>query len=84
MDDHGHDVGEYQGEVIYTLDSQLRPLEVALNDGFQTATDALVRRKLIPVPPSSPAIDEVGTVRWWDGTRFIDASVPAPLPAGSR
>ena len=81
---HGHDVGEYQGEVIYTLDSRLRPLDVALNDGFQTATDALVRRKLIPVPPSSPAIDEVGTVRWWDGTRFIDVSVPASLPAGSR
>ncbi|MFO7693619.1 MAG: hypothetical protein R6V57_11085 [Vicinamibacterales bacterium] len=74
---HGHDVGEYQGEVIYTLDSQLRPLEAALNDGFQAATDALVRRKLISAPPSSPAIDEVRTVRWWDGTRFIDASVPA-------
>ena len=77
---HGQDVEEYQGEVIYTLDAQLRPLEVALNDGFQTATDALVRRKLIPVPPSSPAVDEVGTIRWWDGTQFIDASVPA----GSR
>jgi len=81
---HGQDVGEYQGEVIYTLDAQLRPLEVALNDGFQTATDALVRRKLIPVPPPSPAIDEVRTVRWWDGTRFIDAPVPAPPVAGSQ
>ena len=77
---HGQDVGEFQGEVIYTLDSDLRPLEVGLNDGFQTATDALVRKKLIPPPPASPAIDEVRTIRWWDGTRFIEA----PVPAGSR
>jgi hypothetical protein len=67
-------------EVIYTLDADLRPLSVSLNDAFDASVRALAGRKLIPEPPATPAIDEVQTVRWWDGTKFVSLIAPPRLP----
>ena len=68
-------------DVIYTLDADLRPLAVNVNDAFDAAVRALAGRKLIPDPPATPAVNEVQTVRWWDGTRFIDLAAPAHAPS---
>lgn len=68
-------------EVIYTLDADLRPLAIGVNDAFDASVGALAGRKLIPPPPATPVIDEVRTVRWWDGSRFIDLTAPAAPPA---
>jgi hypothetical protein len=62
--------------VIYTLDADLRPLSIDVNDAFDAGVRALAGRKLIPEPPSTPAIDEVQTIRWWDGARFIVLTAP--------
>ena len=72
-----HDTeGQPRPDVIYTLDADLRPLSVGVNDAFDAGVRALAGRKLIPEPPSTPAIDEVQTIRWWDGSRFIDLTAP--------
>jgi hypothetical protein len=65
-------------EVIYTLDADLRPLSIGVNDAFDAAVRALAGRKFIPEPPSTPAVGEAQSIRWWDGTRFIDLTAPAP------
>jgi hypothetical protein len=67
-------------EVIYTLDAGLRPLSIGLNDAFDASVRALAGRKLIPEPPATPAANEVQSVRWWDGSGFIDLAAPAPFP----
>jgi hypothetical protein len=81
---HAADVEEFHGEVLYTLDAQLRPVSVDLSDGFERAAAALVRRKLIPPPPASPAIEQVRTIRWWDGARFLELRTPASAPDAAR
>jgi hypothetical protein len=76
-----HDTGVLPGpEVIYTLDADLRPLSVSLNDAFDASVRVLAGRKLIPEPPATPAIDEAQTVRWWDGTRFVSLTAPPRRP----
>jgi hypothetical protein len=67
-------------EVIYTLDADLRPLSVNLNDAFDASVRALAGRKFIPEPPATPAISEVQTVRWWDGTKFVSLTAPPRRP----
>jgi len=62
--------------VIYTLDRQLRPLSVTVNDQYQVGCEALVREGKIPPLPSTDPIEELRTVRWWNGQSFEDVTVP--------
>ena len=67
--DHAADAVQPGGGVVYTFDAELRPLSVGLYDSFDFACQTLVGMGAIPSLPKTPAIDEVRTVRWWDGTR---------------
>jgi len=77
--DHTVDVGDTLGGfVVYTFDSRLRPLSVGLGTNFEAACRAVASKGYVPPLPASPVIEEVRTVRWWDGNRFIDLKAPAP------
>lgn len=83
--DHTRDISDTPGGfVVYTFDSRLRPLSVGLGTNFEAACRAVASKGYVPPLPASPVIEEVRTVRWWDGNRFIDLKAPAPAaPAGS-
>jgi hypothetical protein len=77
---HSFDANQAGGVVVYTFDTELRPLSVGLYDGYDLACRALAGSGAIPLLPKTPAFDEVRTVRWWDGARFVDLTAPARVP----
>lgn len=76
--DHASDVGDaIGGSVVYTFDAQLRPVSVGLGSNFEAACRSVAARGYVPPLPATPVIEEVRTVRWWDGSRFVDLRAPS-------
>ncbi len=74
MQDIADTIGGY---VLYTLDAQLRPVSVGLSSNFEAACRAVAARGYVAPLPARPVIEEVRTVRWWDGSRFVDLRAPS-------
>jgi hypothetical protein len=61
---------------IYTLDAELRPLSAGVNDEYRVACSVLEQKRLVPRMPNTPGVDEIDSIRWWDGAKFVDLKVP--------
>jgi hypothetical protein len=69
---------------IYTLDEQLRPVSVGVSDDYEVNRATLARAGQIPPLPATDPVEELRTVRWWTGDRFVDLATPATLPRPPR
>jgi hypothetical protein len=75
--------GINSADVIYTLDRRLRPIAVAVGDHFNAACEQLARLGRVSSCPTEEQLEELGSVRWWNGTGFEDLTVPLARTAAA-